>query len=169
MFSVRNMGSVLLWAMVSVAAAHMAFYYPQLPERIASHFGPNGQADGWMSKDSFALFNLGMITFLVLIFQGVSVMMRKLPAEMINLPNKEYWLAPERRAETIARSSAQMSWFGIATCALFIAIMHLTFQANLDGSFRLPASALYFLFGYLIFTKIWVIQLLRSSSIPGGR
>ena len=93
----RRIAQTILFTLPLVAAVHMAVYYPQLPERMATHFGPNGQADGWMSKSAFTAFFLIMITFMTALMSGIGTLIRVLPPEMINLPNKEYWLAPERR------------------------------------------------------------------------
>jgi uncharacterized membrane protein len=38
--------------MIILAAVVMNFLaYPKLPERMASHWGPSGQVDGWMERD----------------------------------------------------------------------------------------------------------------------
>lgn len=46
-------GIVSAWGLVLVAAGLSWYFYPQLPERVASHWGPTGQPDGWMSRDIF--------------------------------------------------------------------------------------------------------------------
>jgi uncharacterized membrane protein len=156
----------LLLAMPLVACAHIAFYYAQLPERVASHFGPNGEADGWMSKSAFAAFYVGITAFQAAIFGGIGSLIRRTPNELINLPNKDYWLAPERREETIRGIAASMASFGVATIALVIAVMQLVIVANISGSFRLGNNVMYFLVAYLIYTLIWTVNLLRRYSIP---
>jgi uncharacterized membrane protein len=153
--------------MLGLAAGHMSYYYPMLPEKVASHFGFNGVADGWMTKAEFAGFYLGMIAFLVFLFLGIVAMIKRLPTEMINLPNKEYWLAPARREQTLTRFGNQMIWFTVVMCGFLISIMHLTFLANLDGSQKLNNGVFLTLFiGFMIFVKIWVIQLLSGYSLP---
>lgn len=75
----------------------MAYYYPQMPPRMASHFAADGRANGWQSREGFFLLML-----LVSASSAVVVAPRQIAAKAnarINLPNRDFWLAPERRAE----------------------------------------------------------------------
>jgi uncharacterized membrane protein len=155
----------LLLALPLAACAHIAYYYPQLPDRVASHFGPSGEADGWMSKPGFAGFYVVMMVFLSAVFAGTNALLRHTPDDMINLPNREYWLAPERRDATLRGITDSMSSFGVATAVLMLAVMQLVIQANVDGTFRLGAEALYYLVAYLIYTTVWTVTLLRRYSV----
>jgi uncharacterized membrane protein len=149
----------------ALAGVHMAYYYSALPERMASHFGPSGQADGWMSKASFAIFYLVLVGVFSLMFSGMGWLLRVTPNDMINLPNREYWLAPERREQTIARVSRQMAVFGIATVAFLMAVMQSCFLANLGNNQLGPLFFVYFI-GFMLFTTIWTIQMLRENRLP---
>ena len=44
---------VVFAVLLVVALALLAVYYPQLPERMASHFNGAGRANGWSSKAFF--------------------------------------------------------------------------------------------------------------------
>jgi uncharacterized membrane protein len=72
----------------------------KLPDRLATHFGASGIADGWMDKSSFlTLFiatSVGLGVLAPLLFR----LIRWLPAGAINLPNAAYWLSPEQRSGT---------------------------------------------------------------------
>jgi uncharacterized membrane protein len=156
----------LLLASPVVACAHIAFYYPQLPERVASHFGPNGVADGWMPKEAFAIFYVALMAFMAAIFGGISALLRHTPNDLINLPNKEYWLAPERREETIRGITESMASFGVATTVLLIAVMQSVILANINGTIRLGNVVGYYLVAYLAYTLIWTVNLIRRYSVP---
>ena len=54
------------------------------------------------------------------------MLLRRLPESMINMPNKEYWLAPSRKEETLAFNQTILIAVGGATCWLFIALFELT-------------------------------------------
>lgn len=113
--------------------AHIGYYYPLLPDRMASHFGPDGRADGWMSKLGFSLFYIGMMAFEGGLFAAVSTFLHKIPDSQINLPHKEYWLAPERRAATLNDFGQQMGRFGIAVTLFLMAVIHQVIKTNLRG------------------------------------
>ena len=51
------------------------------------------------------IFQLAVIVLLVGLFLGVAVLLPRISGWALNIPNKEYWLAPERRDETYAPPS----------------------------------------------------------------
>jgi uncharacterized membrane protein len=162
-----TLARTILFALPLVAAAHVAYYYPQLPERVPSHFGPGGAADAWMSKSAFAGFYLILLTFFTLLMGGIAALLRHLPTETINMANREYWLAPERREATLARLSGDMSVFGVALNLFLIATMHLSFQAALDGTERLNMPVFLSMFvGFFVFTGWWLLGFYRNYRLP---
>ena len=72
-----------------------------LPERVASHFVASGVANGFMPRTFYVRF---MLFFALVLPSGLMLLtnltLRASEARM-NLPHREYWLAPERRDETI--------------------------------------------------------------------
>jgi len=48
------------------------------------------------------------------------------PAELINLPRKDYWLGPERRKETFRFLRARLEWFA---CGVLFVLLDATSQA----------------------------------------
>lgn len=58
--SIMSVGHVALiyLGLLLLAILQAAWYYPQLPEMVASHFGVSGKPDGWMSRQSFLLVEL---------------------------------------------------------------------------------------------------------------
>ncbi len=46
-------GLLVAWILVAAACLLSWYFYPLLPPQVASHWGPNGQPDGWMSRDVF--------------------------------------------------------------------------------------------------------------------
>jgi uncharacterized membrane protein len=145
----------------------LAYYYPRLPEKVASHFGANGIADGWMPKNEFVMTTVVTFLFTLGILLGSALLISKLPAETLNMPNKEYWLAPERKTETIAFMGGQMLWFSAATALLLVAIFQMTYQANRMPTPRLGGESWIYLVSYLAFTLFWTIGLVRRFRLPG--
>jgi uncharacterized membrane protein len=103
-----------------------------LPLRMESHFDAGGRPDGYMSRDAFfaTLATLGGGTVLLLML--VPVLLRVVPSSAINLPHRDYWLAPERREPSIQRIAVCCGWFAVATAALFVMVVALTLRANVE-------------------------------------
>jgi uncharacterized membrane protein len=61
--------SILPLAIIFLSFILGAFYYPQLPDQLATHWGINGQVDGYSPK-TFALFFMPVLSiFLYLLFR----------------------------------------------------------------------------------------------------
>lgn len=86
-----------------------------------------------MSKTAFTLLTLGIQVGLPLFLAGLGRLIGVLPVSMVNLPNREYWFHPDRRAATVDHMQLMMTWIAVLS-AMFIAIIsHLTFLANRSG------------------------------------
>ncbi len=117
---------------LTLAAIGQAFWqHARLPARVAAHFNASGRADGWMSREMNTACHVATILFLATIFQGLALLPRRLPKEMINLPHRDHWLAPERAADTHAWISALVLSLGCAVMGFFLSLFHLTYRANL--------------------------------------
>lgn len=93
-----------------------AWYWPQLPDRVATHFGIDGQPNDWMSRTSSTLMLCGIQLGLPLFLAGVMSLANRLPDSMINIPHREYWLHPDRRAATsLWRFRKPQSWHNATT------------------------------------------------------
>ena len=82
-----------------VLVLDVAHYLPLVPDPMASHFGLSGRPNGWSSH--FRM--IAGLTVLVLVFAAifaVTFFFSRVPDRLISLPNKTYWLAPERREAT---------------------------------------------------------------------
>ncbi|HUH94261.1 MAG TPA: DUF1648 domain-containing protein [Casimicrobiaceae bacterium] len=123
----RSVFPVFLAALV-VAAAFIAATSSALPARVASHFARGGEANGWMTRESYGAFILGAALGSPLL---VATLVARLPRAFpgaVNLPNRAHWFAPERREATLA-SLATFGWCFGAALALLIAGVHWTVVA----------------------------------------
>jgi uncharacterized membrane protein len=149
------------------AAIHFSLYYPQLPDVVQSHFNSQGSANGWQTKAVFFFFFLGATVLATVIAFAIPAIIRSVPTEIINLPNKNYWLSLEHRAASFEFLSAWFAWLG---CAIFLVIIF-TFdyavQSNLHPDHRLnPTHFVYVLVAFLAFTFISIIRIcLRFSRL----
>lgn len=157
---------IIIYFLLGIFVAQSFFYYSALPEIMASHFDGAGNPNGWMSKSFFFIFE-GVLLLLMI---GISILLpnliEKTPDRWINLPNKDYWLADERRAESLITVGKYHEWFGISFLLLFIAVNQLVFQANLTKT-PLPSAPMWtILLLFFAFVIIWVILLYRQFRIP---
>ena len=152
--------------LILLALVQTVYFYPLLPEVVASHFNGAGNADGWSSRNGFFAIHLGITALLFVLFGAINLMFGKLPDSWWNLPHKQYWLAPERRETTIRRMRSQMLWFGIISMLLELGVIQLAIQANLDQTGRLADGILWAIGAYVLLSTIWAVALIRSFSLP---
>jgi serine/threonine-protein kinase len=133
--------AALILAQAALALT-LAATYPWMPERVATHFGPDGGPDGWESRSAYATYLLSASVLISALCAGPLYLARKLPDSLINIPERDYWLAPENRDEAHARLFALGLAIATATTVLFIALHLLTVRANRSRPPRLePAEA----------------------------
>ncbi|HKW55868.1 MAG TPA: hypothetical protein VJN42_00805 [Candidatus Acidoferrum sp.] len=136
--------------------------YAKLPEVIFSHFNAEGVPNGRMLKSTFFWpFPLAALLVAVIMFLAPKLM-AILPASMINLPNKDYWLAPERRAETVRYMEAAMAWFGCAFFALLMFALYLAIQVNLVRGGRFDSTSLVVaLVAFFVYAIFFLVRVMR--------
>jgi uncharacterized membrane protein len=158
---------VLLYA---VAIAQLAWYIPRMPPVLATHYDVAGAPNGWMTR-SFALgFHLAMLGVTALAFVGIPSLIGSLAPTLLNIPNREYWLAPERRAASMGALRNRMASLGCATVVLLIVVTGLNFEANLAPPARLSSTAVFSCIGgFLAFLVGWMISLYRRFGPPAAQ
>jgi uncharacterized membrane protein len=157
----------LLAALAAAAVVQLAWAYARLPPVVASHFDGTGRPDGWMPREVFVGFQAGLIAVMLLSFVGLPRWLARLPTRWYSLPHPDYWLAPERREQTLAHIQRQMMWFACAIVGTILAITELVIQVNLSPEPVLPnASVWTLLAAFLLFTAIWIARFVRSFRRP---
>ena len=131
--SSKNVATLLITVLTIFGLSLHAWYWTQLPDRVATHFGIDGNPNDWMSKTNATILLCSLQVGLPLFFLSIGFSISKLPATVINIPNREYWLHRDRRAETIAHMTTMLSWIAVLITLEMIAIVHLTFLANRSG------------------------------------
>ena len=149
------------------AVVHFASAYAKLPEVVASHFDARGTPNGWQTKQAFFQVLLIVSVFVAGIGFAMPKIISALPPKLINLPNKNYWLAPERVAETMAFLTNYCAWFA---CALFL-FNFLVFDYAIQINLRpknppSPARFWYSFVGFLLFVFLWTIRMLAKFLRP---
>lgn len=152
----------------ALAAIYFWSIYAQLPDMVASHFNARGVANGWQPKSVFFAFFAGAVGIAAFLTFGIPAIFSRMPLAMINLPNKDYWLAPERRAETQAFLYGYFAWFGCAVLALAATAVNYALGRNLHPEAQLDIPVFFYvLAGFLVFAIASSIRMVtRFSRVP---
>ena len=156
---------------VLLAVAQAFWHHAHLPLRVATHFDAAGRPNGWMSRDANLGFQAGLALFLGALFGGIGALTRRLPDSMINLPHRDYWLAPERRAATLAWVGSMAHALGIVVVGFFIFVFQQVYAANLTGTLHLAQMPLiigqFVLVAGLVTALLFRFRRPPDSSRPG--
>jgi hypothetical protein len=132
-----------------------------LPDVVGSHFDASGAADGFMPRSWYVGCMLVMVVVFPLLLVIVQSFVLGRPRARINLPNREYWLAPERRTATIDFLRQHLVHFG-SMLVVFLCYTHwLVVRANAVTPPRL--AAVWFVGGICVFLAaalLWIRALL---------
>ena len=151
-----------------LAGAFVAVTSSWLPDLVASHFDGAGAPNGWMTRNAYRLvtmaFAVGLPLFVTL---AIALCARLIPARYVNIPNKHYWLAPERRAQSLEFLGVHAMWLG-CVMALFSAGVHwITMRANASTPPHLDNRMLFVLLGAFVVALIaWIAVLHRRFHKP---
>jgi uncharacterized membrane protein len=140
----------------------------QLPPTVASHFDAAGQPNAFMSRSGYVRFMLclaaGFPVLVVLILRTVYSR-----ATNMKLPNRDYWMAPERVARTRAFLVAHGVWFGSLLVTLTCFVHWLELGANRQQPPHLSAQSFAaVLVAFLIATAAWIAALTFAFRRPVG-
>jgi uncharacterized membrane protein len=154
----------LVW---TLALAFIALTSLRLPPVVASHFGAGGAANGYMPRTMYLAVLLGiMLAVPLLLVHAIASACRSRP-DLINLPERDYWLAPQRIDETIARLEHAMRGFAAGLLVFLCAVHALVVQANSLPVQRLPSA--WFagaLAAFVLFVLVWIASLSRAFRAP---
>jgi hypothetical protein len=94
-------------------------------------------------------------------------MVVKTPTSRMNLPHKEYWLAPEHRAETFDFFEKSFAWYGCIFLLLEVSTMEIVIRANLRTPPQLPIGPIVLLISaFALLNFACVIAIFRRFSRP---
>jgi uncharacterized membrane protein len=153
----HSVSSVLFCVLLVFAAVFVSLTASLLPSEVASHFSTAGAADGFMPRTAYLVLMLALaLAMPVVMVLTLGSVLRK-PRAPINLPNRDYWLGPERRADTVAFLQRHMLRFGSLLIAFICFVHWLVVRANAHEPARLSDSWL--VAGIVLFivaTALWV-------------
>ena len=132
--------SILFTIVLFVVAWFVATTTAQLGDAVATHFGAGFVVNRWEQRDSYLRFALAFSTVLPVIVAAIIGWLPRLLPNYVNLPHRDYWLAPERRAETFASIAVRGLLLGTLLSAFMAGVHWLILQANAVVPPQLPAK-----------------------------
>ena len=149
------------------AVVHFSSVYSQLPGVLASHFNGRGAPTGWQTKQAFFGVFVAVSVLAALIGFGMPMIIAAMPAQLVNLPNKRYWLAPERRAETTEFVNNYFAWLACAIYLILVLAFDYAIRSNLHPENPPdPARMSYVLAGFVALTLLGTIRMLAKFIRP---
>jgi len=152
---------ILLIACGLILLIHLLWIYSVLPETVASHFDGAGNANAWMSKEAFLVFEAVILLLVVGEFTLIPWLISRMPKSLINLPHKDYWLSEERREHTFATFRRYFEIFGASILILFTIVNHLVYLANVNRQ-NLSGNIWYVLIAFFAFVVIWLAKFIME-------
>lgn len=146
----RRFAGSLMFLILILSTIQIYHYAPLLPAKIATHFNGKGQANGWMSHRAFIWYSIGMYYFIGGLFFLTDWVVPKLPSEMINIPNRTYWMHPARREKALDVLLTYTNWIGVITLLLLLILTQMVIETNLDHSGKLNSYFWYVSILYMI-------------------
>ncbi len=141
---------------------YMFISYPLLPNRVASHFGPGGQPNGFMTKDSLLLVSI----LAVMVLAGVTLFL-----VYLGLKKPEAFYRPYMKWEaTVKAVDAMFVFLAYINVVISLALVD-TVYYNIHGCHILPPDLLGFVIlapvvGFLLLTTYYVIKGYQRPHIP---
>lgn len=163
----RHPLSIIVFALaLSVAYFFVTHTAVRLPPLTAVHFDASGAANSFMERAQYlkfiSLFALGLPLFIVIITSTVYSRARD-----FKVPNRDYWMAPERAAATRSFLIGHGIWFGTLLAGLMCFIHWIVVIANQQEPPHLSnAMAIGGLLVFLAATLAWALVLVVAFHRP---
>jgi hypothetical protein len=158
------------WIAFALALLFAIFYLSStvagLPPLVASHFDAAGHPNAHMTREFYTKFIFAMgVGFPLAMVALLTVIYSK--AGDMKLPNRDYWLAPDRIAQTRSMLVAHSVWFGCLMVAMVCYVHWLELGAHRSTPPQLSNEM--FMGGLFVFIAIaagWILVLLRAFRRP---
>lgn len=155
---------ICLTVFVSVFIIYTAQY---LPSTVATHFGADNRASGWMTRHGYVLF---MLSFLIGVPAFISFVVAVLPRRYprwTNVPNREYWLSAARRDESLSYLLAHGMRLACLMVMMMLGTHYTIFVANRLQPPALPVGIFSStLIGFAVALLWWIVRLYRRFARP---
>ena len=154
----RRTSAILLTAALALGAGVFVYLTSaRLPEIAATRFAAGGDPVAFMTRGTYRVFMVWLVSAVPLLVAFLPQFIGARWPQLLNIPNREYWIAAERRAETMASVAARTMLLAVAMI-LFLCFTHwLVLEANVAPTRRLSGGPLLAALGAFVAFKIgWI-------------
>ena len=163
-------GRAVYFLVILICVVEMARLWNVSPVQMAAHFDIQGNPDRFVPKLEFFGFQAQTLLILLAVSILPQVLFLILPATLINMPNRDYWLAPDRRTAIQDRLSS----FGAMLFGCILLMVQVGFELAVYANLQTP---IYFnanimsavMAGGFILIGFMLIQLLLSFRLPASK
>jgi uncharacterized membrane protein len=156
----KHLPKLVFLLLLLAAVIQAAHYYPLLPESTPAHFNAAGKVNGWSRKSAVVSLNLGLCAALTVLFFWIESSLRRAPDGLLNLPHKDYWLAPARREASVRALGGILMAVGAGALGFFLWLFQLTYEAGLTASPRLPSIGVLLIWPLALagLAALWIVR-----------
>lgn len=138
---------------------------------ISTHFDSTGRVDGVTNPLAFGLMMVGVNSYMFVLLLLIPWLTGKMPPSLISLPNKDYWLAPERKPQALKTLAKEIHGLGVITLQYLFwisaGIVYLNTTDLGESGAPLSFNLLLGVTGvYLLFIVYWCVRLWRAFPKP---
>lgn len=155
----------LTWLASALLLFGVAYWgWSVLPETgVVVDTGLTGEADGFGTRVEFVELYIGLFVLVTAIYAGLACAVRRGYTGLLNVPNKDYWFAPERRSQGVRMLEDECLWLLAGTNVLFASLSYDMARQTLDGRpvFGWVPTAV-----YLVLLVLWGLRLDRTFRRP---
>lgn len=149
----------LLYGLLLVAGLFIWSSAQLMPPQVASHFIGSGAANAWMPRGRYLAFMLVAGVLLPALLGELIGALSHLGGGL-RVPNRDYWMAPERRERALAWMSGHARWFACLLSGFICYVHWLVIGANRVQPPQLPpAQVIPALAVFVIGTVAWGLGL----------
>jgi len=157
----------LLVVLVVAAVAIIAGTSGDLPARMATHFGAGGTANGWSTRETYLLVMIGLVIAVPVLLLALMVWLPQRGLCPVKLPNRDYWLAPQRREGTFERLTGYAGIAGVLVVLLLVAVHFIVIEANSSTRPALPTGVFVtVMLAFAVAMIVWTVLLSHGFRRP---
>jgi uncharacterized membrane protein len=139
-----------------------------LPAMVASHFDADGHPSSFMTRGRYTHLMLGLSVGLPIAMVALLTVVYSRAKDM-KLPNRDYWLVPERIAQTRSLLVNYAVWFGCIMVAMACYVHWLELGTHHSVPVHLSNQlAVGGLLAFLLISVGWIFALLGAFRLPRG-